>query len=334
MSGSFFRGQLVLQMIPREPRGITVTEIFERLRDRYEIDTSRRTVQRDLADIACFHPLQMTDDPSPRYYWPECANVELVPGHDDYSALTWNLLESYLAPLLPESMAREAQPVFDTARRYLEDAGRTQVLDWRQRVRMIPRAFGLHPPTIDASVQEAVYSALWHKDQVRVRYLSRSNNEIRTFDLHPHGLVVREGIFYLVARVDGYDDIRHFALHRIESADDPGRRAELDPDFDLDAYIRDGGFSYVAGEEIDLVLRFESAIGHHLLEARLNAEQISSTLADGRLEIRARLLDTLQLRWWLLGFGSGVEVVAPAPLRTWMRDEAMNMLQRYESASS
>lgn len=333
MTGSFYRGLLVLQMIPHEPGGISVREIHRRLRDKYEINTSSRTVQRDLEDIALMHPLEVTEEPTPRYYWPQHAQVELVPGHDDYSALTWGLLEDYLKPLIPASMADQAQPVFDTAQRYLDGEDRKKVREWRRRVRMIPRAFGLRTPDIVEGVQREVYETLWDCEQLKVGYCSRGSDEPRDLTLHPQALVVREGVFYLLAQVDGYDDVRHFALHRMTSASNQYRPAWRVKDFDLDAYIAEGGFAYVESGEIDLVLRFDPYVGQHLLETGLSDDQEIVTLEDGRTEIRAKVLDTQQLRWWILGFGPGVEVVGPEPLREWMGEEVRAMARFYEGGA-
>ncbi|TVQ32591.1 MAG: WYL domain-containing protein [Wenzhouxiangella sp.] len=330
MTGSFYRGLLVLKMIPHEPAGISTSQIRDRLASEHEIAVDTRTVQRDLASIEMVFPLGRSDGASAQVFWPRNCQVELMPSHDDYSALTWNLLDEYLSPLLPASMAEQARPLFDTARRYLEEGDRQAVRQWRTRVRAIPRSFELHPPDIDPAVQRAVYEALYHGDQLRVSYCSRGSADCRDLDLHPQALVVRESVFYLLARVDGYDDIRHFALHRMARADINGRDAEFDADFDLDAYIRSGAFAYPEGDRVDLVLRFAAYVGQHLLETKLCEDQSSTELDDGRLEIRARVRDTQQLRWWLLGFGAAVEVVAPNSLREFIREQARGMLARHD----
>ena len=40
--------------------------------------------------------------------------------------------------------------------------------------------------------------------------------------------------------------------------------------------------------------------------------------------IKATLPDTSQLRWWLLGFGSGVEVLGPSSLEKNLRKSLIN----------
>jgi len=52
-------------------------------------------------------------------------------------------------------------------------------------------------------------------------------------------------------------------------------------------------------------------------------------LPDGRVEVKARVADSLQLRWWLLGFADGVEVVLPTSLRQELRDRLRGALALY-----
>lgn len=331
MSKSFERGLLILRMIPHYPRHITSHDIRERLADEYDITVHIRTIQHDLTHIANVYPLQRTEnDNPPRYYWPPDAQVELVPGHDDYSALTWNLLQQYLEPLLPEAMSRRAKPIFDTASRYLERVDRKQIRNWGQRVRMIPRSFALQAPNVNDEVQQAVYECLWEGEALAVDYLSRGAEQIKSMTLHPQGLIVREGVFYLVAQVEGYEDLRHFALHRIQRAESTYRDAKDIADFDLDAYLEQGAFSYPASGEVDLVLHCEHEMAKHLLEAPLAPDQTSQVLSNGWVEIKARVLDSQQLRWWIQGLGANVEVVGPASLREHFRTLSQQLLKRYQ----
>lgn len=331
MSKSFVRGLLVLRMIPHHPRGITTRQIWQRLIDDHGIDVEIRTIQHDISHIADIHPLSTLEHESPpQYCWPQGAQVELVPGHDDDSALTWNLLEQYLEPLLPEAMNRRAQPIFDVATRYLESQGRERINNWSNRVRMIPRAFSLQTPHIDGEVQRAVYQALWVGEALSVTYLSRGADEPKELVLHPQALIVREGVFYLIAQVEGYKDLRQFALHRMQAAESTHRDADQLPDFDLDDYLEKGAFSYPQGGQIDLVVKCDAEVAKHLFETPLTPEQTTEVLHDGRVEIRASVLDSQQLRWWIQGFGAHMEVVAPDHLRDHFKAVSQQLSECYQ----
>lgn len=68
----------------------------------------------------------------------------------------------------------------------------------------------------------------------------------------------------------------------------------------------------------------------HLSERPLSKKQRLLRKADGHVLVEATVRDTQELRWWLLGFGEGVEVLAPAHLRKEFTERvaAMNRLYR------
>jgi predicted DNA-binding transcriptional regulator YafY len=49
----------------------------------------------------------------------------------------------------------------------------------------------------------------------------------------------------------------------------------------------------------------------------------------GAVRVSATVLDTKELRWWLLGFGDQVTVLGPARLRDQMRDTVAGMAAGY-----
>jgi predicted DNA-binding transcriptional regulator YafY len=79
-----------------------------------------------------------------------------------------------------------------------------------------------------------------------------------------------------------------------------------------------------------VVLRFDREAGEHLWDTPLSVDQQIIGLPDGRMEVRATVTDSLQLRWWLLGFADGVEVVEPARLRDQLATKLRQAAARYD----
>ena len=136
--------------------------------------------------------------------------------------------------------------------------------------------------------------------------------------------------FYLLCTIDDYADVRQLALHRMLSAaalDQKARKpAHFDPDREVARAQGMGG-----GEPIRLVARFWKRAGLHLLETRLSADQLVEDAGDDHFRLTATVDGTAQLRWWLLSFGSRVEVLEPAGLREAMAHNAYWMNRLYAS---
>jgi predicted DNA-binding transcriptional regulator YafY len=185
----------------------------------------------------------------------------------------------------------------------------------------------LQAPEIPTDVLDAVYQGLLEKRQVEVDYTNRTSEAPRRMTLHPLALVVRDSVHYLLATVWDFTDVRQMVLHRMSSARLLEESAQEPPGFDLDDYIRQGGFDYSSGEQVALVARFDAYAGKALLETPLTRGQTHKILDDGRIEIGANVDDSQQLRWWLMRFGSGVEVIAPQHLRGDTRQDAEALLK-------
>jgi predicted DNA-binding transcriptional regulator YafY len=149
----------------------------------------------------------------------------------------------------------------------------------------------------------------------------------------PYGIVLKDGVGYLVGVVDGYEDVRIFALHRARRAEVLAERRVTKKDFSLDDYIDGGSFGYRLGDDITLKARFSKTVARTVTEALLAADQKLVTEDDGSVVISARVPDTQQLRSWLLGFGPEAEVLAPKALRDWASTTARSLVDVYSKAA-
>ena len=75
---------------------------------------------------------------------------------------------------------------------------------------------------------------------------------------------------------------------------------------------------------------FDSKAAIHLSERQLSDQQRLIPQADGRVLLRAKVRDTLELRWWLLGFGDKVTVLGPGSVREEFRNIATHMASMYQ----
>ena len=92
-----------------------------------------------------------------------------------------------------------------------------------------------------------------------------------------------------------------------------------DHGFKLVEFIACGALGFMPPDEQTMRLRFLSAAGEHLEETR----------PAQRSELTARISITEQLKWWLLAFGDGVEVLSPKQLRDEFRARPSVANHRY-----
>ena len=103
--------------------------------------------------------------------------------------------------------------------------------------------------------------------------------------------------------------MRLYALHRIQRAARTYERRNKPVGFDLDAYIATGALQFGNGDSFQMEALISPSLARLLAETPLAADQ---RIEDDRLT--ATVLDTWQLRWWILGQGDGIEVLQPAAL--------------------
>lgn len=164
----------------------------------------------------------------------------------------------------------------------------------------------------DTQVWRTVSSALLASRQLQVDYLSRSKADTKSLIIHPAGLVSRQSISYLIGTVDGYSDLRQFALHRIRKAECLDSAANERPDFEIDHYIRQHLNSATAIEPVELIADISPHIAWLLGETPLSAQQTLEPLPGSDWKrLRATVPDDQETLWWIFGLGENVRVHQP-----------------------
>lgn len=170
-----------------------------------------------------------------------------------------------------------------------------------------------------------VYEALFTDRQFRCHYRRRTDQQVKEYVVNPLGLVFRDGMIYLVCTLFEYTDVLQLALHRMSQAEPLETPALRPGNFDLDAYLKEGGLDFRLGGTLSLRLDLKAETAQHLAETPLSEDQqIEGPDSEGWVQIKATAPDTAQLRWWILGLGEQIRVRKPVSLR----DEISHTLKR------
>jgi len=314
---TLYRQWVMLTKIPRFPRRISVPELKAILiGEGYTVDT--RTVQRDLNKLSISFPLSNETLGRKNYwFWIEDAAIHDLPGMEPVTALAFEMAKDYLTPLLPQATLDLLLPYFENARKVLGEQSQSLLRNWSEKIEVIERGPVLKKPVIDPLIQQTIYQALLEEKAFRASYTPRGESDSKEYIIHPQGIVSRMGVIYLLCTLWDYDDIKQFALHRFKQAEIIEQPAKIKPDFSLQAYIeQDKQFAYrIEDEPIQLKVLFDAQTAAHLAETPLSDSQTLTPQPDGRVLLEAEVMHTLELRWWLQGFGDNVEVLAPKSMR-------------------
>ncbi len=168
---------------------------------------------------------------------------------------------------------------------------------------------------------EEIHRALAARRTLRLRYYSLSRDAETDRRVDPYHVTLFSGGLYLVGYCHLRREVRIFAVERIRAVSALEETFAMPADFDAQAYLR-GAWGIVRGDLITVRAVFARAVAPHIRGRLWHASQELRELPGGRLEMRLTVADTLEVRRWLLGFGAGVEVLAPAALREAIRREA------------
>ncbi|MGO4999466.1 helix-turn-helix transcriptional regulator [Oceanisphaera sp. W20_SRM_FM3] len=325
----------MLQLIPRAPQFKATTTLRDLLADR-GFHVNLRSIQRDLDKMSLHFPLKCDDKERP-YRWSFDAGYKSnLPALDTATALTLVLAEEYLKSLLPQIAIDRLSPQFDEARKFLDGLQTNGYASWARQVRAIPNGKALLPAAILPHIWQGVSDALLNRQAIAVQYLSRQQGEVKPFILHPQGLVVRHSVSYLLATVNEYDDIRQFALHRIQDLKESLSTYRSHPDFSVEAYIAEGAFGYPLDQQhVQLVANIDKAIAWLLTETPISQQQqLSEPDANGWVTLTATVPNDQQTQWWIMGFGARIQVLQPSTWREAIIEQAQKMVEQYQSAPS
>ncbi len=305
---------LALELLKRIPRArkISAKELHEQL----PADLARdlRTVQRQLDMLADAFDIERDESSKPYgYRWKERAGGLSLPSLTEQESLLLALAEEQLRALLPASLMKSLSGFFLQARRRLNlpGEGSRPEREWLGKVRVVRETQPLLPPKVSLEVFETVSNALYLDRWLALEYVNAGGKPSKG-NVMPLGLAQQGPRLYLVARFEAFENERSLAIHRITKAV-AGARFSRPRSFDLKNYDDDGRFGFGEGRRIRLTFRIRKGEGRHLLESPLSLDQEVTEHSDA-FEISATVVESLQLTWWLRGFGEAVEVLRPRGL--------------------
>lgn len=181
-----------------------------------------------------------------------------------------------------------------------------------------------------------LHEAVWQDSRVRLAYRIEPLGIDITQVVDPYALVVKAGVWHLVAAVQGA--LRVYPLAMLSEARLAEGRFQRPADFDLEAFWRawcseqeQGRASFAA--TVRVAPHFVAELARRLGEPARRAVAAGATGDDGWIIATLHFESLEAARERILSFGGGVEVLRPPALRWSIQDFAAQIRLVYASAS-
>lgn len=185
-------------------------------------------------------------------------------------------------------------------------------------------------PLMDLETFETVASAVANRKQLEIKYKKPGSETPETRIINPYHLTNVNGEWFLFAFDLKRNDIRTFVPSRILSVHETGKVFERDRKFSPEKILRDSFGVHSGTGSYNIRVRFDSKVADYIRERKWHESQELVELPDGSVELRLRLSSLIEVKRWLLSWGSNVVVLEPKELAENLKQEAENIIARYQ----
>jgi predicted DNA-binding transcriptional regulator YafY len=168
-------------------------------------------------------------------------------------------------------------------------------------------------PSSERTKTEArALEATLHQRQATITYHSRSSGRTKQYLVHPYRLAYAQGALYLLAYVPEYQEVRTFAMERIEEL------SLLEETFTPIEELPEEAFPHSLGvhsgppERIEL--EFQAAVAGYVRARTWHPSQQVREMESGGVAMTLDVCRDRALYSWILSFGPFARVTAPGDL--------------------
>ena len=291
-----------------------------RLSDKLEVN--RRTILRDLDFMRdrLNLPIEYDDRRKTFYYSKEVTS---------FPALTINSSEMMALKLAQHTLSQyTGSPFSSNLQAALDKISRLTGLNTLAgQLPATVKAVG--PTKLDTANFEILEKAVKQRQPIKFTYrrLGEAGKQVR--QVHPYHIACIKGRWYLAAFDLKRQEMRTFALSRMEKLLIQAGRFEVQIGFDANQYFN-SGFSVMHGEGDYLVEVEFNRWGADLLQTSVwHPTQKIKKIKDGGIRLTMRLDSLEEVTGWLLSWGEHATVVQPVELRQRLYEITNRLAERY-----
>lgn len=178
------------------------------------------------------------------------------------------------------------------------------------------------------SIIDQVSDAAIQKKYVQIEYYTMSRKTKTRRKVAPYKIWFFDSTFYLIGNCGLREDVRIFAMDRINSLEPIDEHFEMPDDFNVDEFMK-SSFGVFHGEPVRVRVWFAADIAEYIREKIWHETQTIESLPDGAIIFEAEVAGIAEIKFWLLKWGAKARVIEPEALRQAILAEAEAMARNY-----
>jgi len=292
----------------------------------FEGQVSRRTLQRDLQEIAEILPVEIVQEKGreqaysmPRYY------KDLIrPIIQQNELLALHTLKGFLRNLRGTRLDRDLKKLEQKLEQMLPGE---VILDMERLsdLAVYDQNRGYFDYEAYDRILSVLISAMTDKQWLRLHYKPIDKEKESEMLLFPHRLYSYNGALYVLGTVYSYSEPISLLIQFISGIEMAGAGKRPVPEFSLENF-KLSRFGVYNGPVQRVVLEISAGIKRHFWGRIWHESQSITELEDGRMRIELEVPIMPDFVAWVLSWGSSVRVVEPAELIERVRGELLGAL--------
>jgi len=190
-----------------------------------------------------------------------------------------------------------------------------------------------YPQTKTASLDKffvLLIEAILKKRIAKISYQLSHIHKPATFDLRPYHLLYNKHGWNILGKSDIHDSVRSFRINRIKELYLSDKCFVEDEEFDIKECLGRAWSMLPEGKLYHIKLKFSPKVATDVAEVQWHSTQRISLEEDGYAIIEFRVDGLSEIKWWILGYGDQVQVLAPMILQQKIIKISRNMAKLHK----
>lgn len=182
-------------------------------------------------------------------------------------------------------------------------------------------------PILNLNIIDTLSKATAQRKSIEIAYKKPNSASVESRRVDPYHLANVDGEWFLFGHCHLRNDIRTFSPLRIRELN-VLESTFPKPDFDVTQRLA-SSFGVITGDKsFHVICRFSDKVADFIREKKWHSSQQLSQLPDGGVEIHLTVSNLIEVRSWILSWGSEAEVISPPELRASILHAAQQIVQR------